>query len=563
MAFMRDSRRAVVFAFLFVISFCLAAGSGPKLLTVEQWSADLKFLVEKIPLTHRHAFDRLAPEAFYQAAAELQNRIPALSDHEIVVGLARLVALLRDGHSRLSLPLGSREAVMPGHMPTAEAKAGIFLRVLPVKFYWFSDGLAVIAASEEYKELLGATVQRIGDMESGAALEAVRPVVNYDSEMWYKNWSPVMLAVPEILHAQGVAASPDGVELTVRLRNGSLRSVRLPAADPAQPIAWSVASELAAAEKPLYLSRQGDPFWFNYDEKTRLFYCQVNEITNSAEETLAQFAARMVTAAEARPVAKFVLDLRRNGGGNNYLNRALLLALVRSPRLNRYGTLFVVIGRTTFSAAQNLVNDLEKWSNAIFVGEPTGNSPSMYGDAKRLVLPNSRLTVRLSSVYWRDSSVDEKRPWVAADIVAPLTLADYLENRDPALVAILSYHSPASFLDELKEKFAWGGMDNAAGHYYKFRNSPETAAMDTEAALLGMAGFLENRSDPAAATQILQLAAREYPKSFAVQLATGRMAVLRADKVKALEYLKKALSLRPHDPQAKEWLAKAEALPSA
>ena len=45
------------------------------------------------------------------------------------------------------------------------------------------------------------------------------------------------------------------------------------------------------------------------------------------------------------------------------------------------GHLFVIIGRRTFSAAQNTVNMIEKNTNATFVGEPTGSRPNFVGES--------------------------------------------------------------------------------------------------------------------------------------------------------------------------------------
>ena len=66
---------------------------------------------------------------------------------------------------------------------------------------------------------------------------------------------------------------------------------------------------------------------------------------------------------------RFVLDLRRNGGGNGVYNRAIVRALLRS-RFDAPEQLFVITGRRTFSAAQMLPTELETRSNPIIVGEP-------------------------------------------------------------------------------------------------------------------------------------------------------------------------------------------------
>ncbi len=110
--------------------------------------------------------------------------------------------------------------------------------------------------------------------------------------------------------------------------------------------------------------------------------------------------------------------------------------LLRS-RFDEHGRLFVITSRRTFSAAQMLICDLEKWTSPIFVGEPSASRDNHFGDSELLVLPNLRVTVRVSTLWWQwDPRVS--RPWIAVDIPAPLTIDAYRGGRDPALEAIAS-----------------------------------------------------------------------------------------------------------------------------
>jgi hypothetical protein len=104
-------------------------------------------------------------------------------------------------------------------------------------------------------------------------------------------------------------------------------------------------------------------------------------------------------------------------------------------RFDERGRLFVITGRRTFSAAQMLIGDLEKWTFPIFVGEPSASRSNHYGDATQLVLPNQQITVRVSTLWWQWDPRDT-RPWIPVDIPAPLTVDAYRAGRDPALEAI-------------------------------------------------------------------------------------------------------------------------------
>ena len=64
---------------------------------VEAWREDLRYLAEELPKRHNNAFHTLTREQFNQAVKKLDERIPSLAPHEIVVELTRIVAMLGDG----------------------------------------------------------------------------------------------------------------------------------------------------------------------------------------------------------------------------------------------------------------------------------------------------------------------------------------------------------------------------------------------------------------------------------------------------------------------------------
>jgi hypothetical protein len=52
-------------------------------------------------------------------------------------------------------------------------------------------------------------------------------------------------------------------------------------------------------------------------------------------------------------------------------------------------------------------------------------------------LPFSGLTVSISNRYWEDSAPSDKRPWIAPRLAVSMSSKDWLENRDPVLIAVL------------------------------------------------------------------------------------------------------------------------------
>src|SRR6185295_3686222 len=109
--------------------FAKAAGQAPShpLDRAAAWQSDLDYLLAEIRRVHSAYRVQPLPEGFEQTAATLRERLPRLSDEEIIVGLQGLLARLGDGHSTLYFSFGPRA-----------------LRQLPVRLYDFCDGLYVV-----------------------------------------------------------------------------------------------------------------------------------------------------------------------------------------------------------------------------------------------------------------------------------------------------------------------------------------------------------------------------------------------------------------------------------
>jgi hypothetical protein len=234
------------------------------------------------------------------------------------------------------------------------------------------------------------------------------------------------------------------VPIEVVLPHGQRATVEMSPGTTDAPAEWLDAAEPADAPAPLWLRAPDNKHWFAYLPASGTLYVQYNAVRDKPEETVAEFFDKVFTFADARQVDRFVLDIRRNGGGNGYLNQPIIHGLIKRERINQPGKLFAIIGRATYSAAMMLTDDLEKHTKALFVGEPTGASPNMYGDAELIVLPNSGLEVWASALHWVYSEPRDNRPWIAPDIPAELSSADYRARRDPALEAVLAHvPSPA------------------------------------------------------------------------------------------------------------------------
>ncbi len=403
------------------------------------WISDLSALRDSVTRVHPDAFHKLEQSEFDLKAGQLERDIPRLDDSEIIVRMAELVASLGDGHTRLTLPLPDNAGIFRGHSKTETPNVASFHH-LPLRLAAASDGFLVTRATADYRDLLGTTVEAIDGQPIAAVIAALLPVVHGDNSGMKHAYLPDFLIVPEILHARGIAQ--DRLESTWTLRTADGRNIvrRIGPLPQDGEIAWATShgSEAASNQGPvLSIRRLGNG----------ILLARIREIVDQPDQSFRDFTTALYAAVDSEPNARLVVDLRGNPGGNNGLIDPLVRGAIERKALWRPGHLFILTDGRTFSAAQNLVNAFERWTPAVLVGEPTGAAPNAYGDARRITLPQSGLTTRISSLYWQDSSPQDRRDSVQPHLRAPQTIADLRAGRDPALAAIVKLSSPLPSAD--------------------------------------------------------------------------------------------------------------------
>jgi C-terminal processing protease CtpA/Prc len=288
-------------------------------------------------------------------------------------------------------------------------------------------------------------VLRIGDRDVSEAYAAVRQMVGRDNEQGARYWAQYLLAMPEVLHAFRITRTLDEVPLTLMTEHGQ-QVITLRVFEPVEIMSgdkvaqfnhrpgWIDVRDFSAKPDPPWLRAAPDAFHF--ERLGSLLYVQINTIADTPAESLAHFAGRLRDEIAATKPERVAIDLRLNRGGNAMLNPPLIRALIQSAPIDREDRLFVIIGPATFSAAQMLADALEQYTNVTFVGEPSGSKGNAYGDSRKIALPNSGMTVRASIYYWQDWHPMDTRDAIVPQIPAPLTMDDYRNNIDPAIVAI-------------------------------------------------------------------------------------------------------------------------------
>jgi hypothetical protein len=397
------------------------------------WRHDLALLEQEVDRKgFAYGVYRTTTKAeFHDATTNLANRIGKLTDPQMVVEIMRLMRSLGDGHTGLLLPPETPD----------------YAQALPLQFFLFKEGLYITGGDAKYKELFGSQVLQFGTRSVDEVMKALDTVISRDNELWPSQLAPYHMRSLPLLNALGLVSDIKKIDLRLRDINGNERVVNVETdATHANSVIWNhfpdewiTYAQTLPSPVPLYLKNTKTLYWFEYLESQKIVYFQFNGVLDDEKEPLATFTERLFKFINEHEVEKLVIDMRWNNGGNTLLAPPLLYSLIKTDKVNQKGKLFVIIGRRTFSAAQNTTTFLERHTKAIFVGEPTGSRPNFVGEETPFTLPYSKVLVNVSDLYWQSSWPFDYRTWIAPQIYTPPTFAAYRANRDPAMEAILAY----------------------------------------------------------------------------------------------------------------------------
>jgi tetratricopeptide (TPR) repeat protein len=511
-------------------------------LTADEWKNDLKFLQNTVHDDYSFLFKKTTKEAFDEKVELLHKAIPIMQEHEIVAGFSAIVSSFEYGHTALGL----RGTKYKYHQ-------------MPLVLYSYNDGIYVQASHKDYQSILGAKVVEIEGLPADEALEAIRAVVPAENDQFLKAYGINNLGIPELLHARGIMKElKNSISLKLELDGkiihksvAAVEGLRIPReyGYVKSDEDWLDARDLSST--PLYLKNLDKIYFFEYLADEKALYVRQSQIQDDPEESIPDFYKRVFEFVDNNDVEKLIIDVRLNGGGNNYKNKPVITGIIETEKINKPGKLFVIIGRRTFSACQNLVNELDNYTNAIFIGEPTAENINFYGDNRRIELPNSKLPVFLSFAWWQDKPQWENGPWTAPHLAVDMSFDEYKTNNDPVLEAALNFSGDnfvidpmgyltelfqAQKLDQLKEE-AKGMVADPIYQFFNFENE------------FNNVGYrLMNNNQLEAAVFVLQLNTELFPNSANTWDSLAESYWKSNQIEKAVQYYNTAIELDPNGP---------------
>lgn len=542
--------------FMLLILLSISSARGQNIADQKGWMEDLNYIIERLEIMHPNLYANVSKDEFYKRAEEIRARSSSLNDVEFILEFSELIALVKDGHTKVSIESSNGDILRLFH-------------IFPVRFYLFDDGLFVLSCDKQYSKIVGRKVLKIGELTVEEIIERFSKIISADNKYGLIKEIQFSLNRPEILKHIGATGTLDKITLLIEDVDNSTFEYEIES----EPFSFRInhfvfpipeeriitMNEESSNPLPLYLSHPDDNYWFKYLPERQAIYVNVHYMVDKDDENFENFCKKMFKESDSLSVNRFIIDVRNNVGGNNFFETPLIQCIWQRPEINHPEKLFLITGRNTFSAGQHFVTQFTKYSNATVVGEPTSGKPNHFGSSRKFELPNSNLVIKTSIDYIQDSEPFDWNMTTWPDIYVSVKSLDYRNNNDPILQLIFNNHDIIQDYKNLEEKlqrtYLSDSFEGFLEQYSSIKDSLYKNGFTRKLLLKDLKlWFLENKMSMNDYTQYLFFLEKEFPNSFEVYYSLGVRMMNCDQNEEAKDFFNKCLKLQPEHRYAKMYL---------
>lgn len=381
-----------------------------------KWKKDLSYLQAALPKKHVNLFFKTNEQKFNDDINALKNSVNTLNDDEIVAGIYKIVATIGDTHTSVY-----KETI----------------NIYPIQFYYFKEGIYVVNTISQYKEALYSKLVKVNGIDVEKVQEAIIPLIAKDNEAMVKKSLPKYLMNAEALHGIKITTNTERTTFTFQNDKGETFDLNINAVNKKNFNGKFIIDKYNESY-PLYMQKSNLNYWYKYLENEKTLYFKYNKCQEERDgKGIEDFTNELLKFMDTHPVDKFIIDIRDNpGGSDKYI--IPFITWLKEKKINNKDSLFVIIGRNTFSSAILNAVMLKKDTNATFVGETTSGKPNHYGSVRDFILPNSKIAIQYSTQFNKLS--EDNSDTFMPDKVIEISIKDYLNKKDPVLDYILNYN---------------------------------------------------------------------------------------------------------------------------
>ncbi|MEP3889195.1 MAG: hypothetical protein ABJN69_01940 [Hellea sp.] len=366
---------------------------------VESQTQDIQHL--KRILKYDRSFSDEERLLFIDHLEHMSQAAGRMSEAEFFLGVSKAMAIAENGHSNVSKGPAYRSFNRSG-----------------IDVYWFSDGLFIVRAHQSAGDLVGARIIEIEGRTPEDVSEGLGAYIG-GAESWKRLYSLYFLRSPDLMHAAGLAASPDSLHIKIVNQIGQEQAVlltALPAAKEKASYARSALIGLSGKSLPdeeerwrrtLTAKPEALPLYLRSFDENFLkepigngVYVRAAVLFNRDGMSIKERLAELVTNAPHGGFDFIAFDLRFSPGGD--FGNVSEFAKTVETALSEDGKLYVLTGPQTFSAAIVSTALFKRYvpEKTLLIGQPMGDYGQFWAErGMSFKLPNTGYNINYATGY--------------------------------------------------------------------------------------------------------------------------------------------------------------------
>ena len=388
---------------------------------VERWREAGRRIAQALQADHPDPWSRFSRETFLARVADLDKDLPRLSEYQAILRWKRILAQFGDGHTAL--------------WETATSVRSWPLRTSPAR-----DGLMISHVANGQEALLGARVLAVGGEPVADYLHRLEPFIA-DPVPSRRRQQLARLFPVGWAWLEALGELPGGAQplLDLEDRAGKRFQARMEVA-PAEGRRWAALPGAWKRQRDLEANRN---YAFRLLQEDRTLYLRYGRCRNDADEPMKVFLGRMAKACRNRPVARIVVDLRGNAGGDERVFAPVIRWIRATPAFSRPEGTLVLTDAGTYSSGHGAARRL-KGDGALVAGGETGQPDNAFGQVHFTALPGLRPVFGCSvrRFLWDKENPEGWQRGLIPDVLLEPTVEDVLGLSDTVLDGVLARPFP-------------------------------------------------------------------------------------------------------------------------
>ena len=336
-------------------------------LTEKQFIEDLEFLKTELPKRHKNLFGKISERKFNQKILEIEKKRQSLNNETFEIELYKLIKKIGDEHTRI------------------EPK---YRNIFPIYFDFFKEGIFVVKTDSIHSKLMYKKLNGIETHTIKSVINDYKRIIKDDNKSYFEIYFLNFINNPSVLKGLNITKSNSEVKFILDNQEFPI-------------LATNKENSALTKNTQLLRFKHKANYWYELIENNKTMYFNYQDCAEQDGKTFEIFNNELFNAIEIQKPEKLIIDLRNNSGGNSAILKPFLENL-KTNYLNKKGSLYILIGKKTFSSALMNAIDLKRDYNSILIGEPTSGNVNHYGETRGFYLPNSKIIIGYSTKYWEN-----------------------------------------------------------------------------------------------------------------------------------------------------------------